>query len=390
MKRVILLLCGMATAMSLNAETLSCRYRVTVAQPRKDCPVVVTEIPSWARSAVVLHEGREIASQTDVALGELAFVADIDRRATFNVEFSSEPASASYPKRVHAQMWWKNPDKTLRAADTLSSTKDDMYKKLHHHGPAFESEFAAYRVYFDKKQTIDTYGKKRPALELAETMWYPTDEQLAAGSGHDNLRVFGTIGVGVLKGWDAGEGKMVHITEFDRREARIIASGPVRTIVEMAVEGWSYCGRKIDMTSRYILYAGHSDVCVENRLRGDFKGLHFVTGVMKMAEHEVLHGDDWVAAWGEDFPENDTLKWERESVGLAVKVDRRQIAGKCEDDGSYLFLLSPDSDGHIDYSMEMLWRKSRWLDPYSDGEILRRMPADLHESRSRVVVRRLK
>ena len=79
------------------------------------------------------------------------------------------------------------------------------------------------------------------------------------GYGHDNLRVFGSVGVGTLKGWDAEKRKMVHITDFKRREARILADGPIRTVVEMRVEGWRYGGREITMTSRYILYAGHGD-----------------------------------------------------------------------------------------------------------------------------------
>lgn len=69
------------------------------------------------------------------------------------------------------------------------------------------------------------------------------------------------------------------------------------------------------MTSRYILYAGHGDVQVENRIEGDFKGLVFTTGVMKMAENKVYKNDNVIAAFGRDFPENDTVKWERESVG---------------------------------------------------------------------------
>ena len=37
----------------------------------------------------------------------------------------------------------------------------------------------AYRIYFDKKQTVDVYGKYHKQLELARSLWYPTDEQLA-------------------------------------------------------------------------------------------------------------------------------------------------------------------------------------------------------------------
>lgn len=287
-------------------------------------------------------------------------------------------------------MWLKNPDKTLRAVGCASSEKNDMYHKLHHHGPAFESEYAAYRIYFDNKQTIDTYGKKRPQLELAETMWYPSDEQLSRGYGHDNLRVFGSVGVGTLKGWDAEERKMVHITDFKRREARILADGPIRTMVEMRVEGWRYGGREITMTSRYILYAGHGDVQVENRIEGDFRGLVFTTGVMKMAESEVCKNDNVIAAFGRDFPENDTVKWERESVGLAVAVPQRQIVSQTDDKTSYLFQLTPDARGRIDYAFEMIWRKSECLKDRSDTECVLGLMESVGAARTPVVVSRIR
>lgn len=384
----LLLLC--LTGGELAARSLTTRYRVTTAGNRTSCPVVLRDVPTWARSVRVLAEGAEIPSQLDRPLGEAAFVADICGSRDFEAVYSSKPAEPRFPSRVHAQMWLKNPDKTLRAADTVSSTKDDMYHKLHHHGPAFESEYAAYRIYFDKKQTIDTYGKKLPRLELAGTMWYPSDAQMAADYGYDNLRVFGSVGVGALKGWDAEKRKMTHITDFARREARILAKGPVRTVVEMRVEGWRYGGREIAMTSRYILYAGHSDVRVENRIEGDFSGLLFTTGVMKMAENEVRRTETAIAAVGCDFPENDTLKWERERVGLSIAVPADRIVSRIDDRTSYLFQLAPDAEGRIDYVFDMWWRRSSWLKEIPDGEFPERMLERLDAEAPEAEVRRLK
>ncbi len=390
MKRILCLFFAASLALGAGAKTQKQRYAVTVEGVRAECPVVLGDVPQWARSVVVTSEGREIPSQLDKVLGETAFVADIDGRREFSVVYSSKPASHSYPARVHAQMWWKNPDKTLQTVDTLWSEQDDMYHKLHHHGPAFESERAAYRIYFDKKQTIDTYGKKRPRLELAETMWYPSDRQLADGYGHDNLRVFGSVGVGTLKGWDAKKQRMIHITDMKRREARILARGPVRTVVEMRVEGWPYGGREIAMTSRYILYAGHGDVRVENRIEGDCEGLLFSTGVMKMARNEASRDGGVLVAYGCDFPENDTLKWEREHVGLAVAVPERQIVSAIDDKTSYLYQLRPDERGRIDYVFEMLWRKSEWLDGRSDAACLVGLTESMRRERKAPVVERMK
>ena len=390
MKRILLLLLALGAVCTVSARTQKCNYRVTVTGSRPECPVVIRDVPQWAQSAVVSLGGvHEIPSQLDKPLGELAFVANITGSQDFRVVYSSAPDKRVFKSRVHAQMWLKNPDKSLRAADTLFSTRNDMYQKLHHHGPAFESEYAAYRIYFDDKQTIDTYGKKRPRLELAETMWYPSDEQLARGYGHDNLRVFGSVGAGALKGWDAAKQRMIHISGFKRREARILAKGPVRTVVEMRVEGWNYCGREITMTSRYILYAGHSDVEVENRIEGDFKGLVFTTGVMKMAESRVYKQDNRIAAFGRDYPENDTVKWERESVGLAIAVPPKQIVSQIDDKTSYLFQLTPDARGRIDYVFEMLWRKSEWLAGRSDTECVLGLMESVRRARMEAVVSRI-
>ena len=257
--------CGAA-----GAKTTKVHYRLSISSGSGPTWAVVRDVPAEAKGATVYlldarHGRTEIPSQLDDLDGdgvfdELVFPVDMQpgERADVRVDYSTKEVAHDYKPLVNAQMWWKNPDKTLTEKSQLSSLKDDMYRKLHHHGPAFESEYAAYRIYFDKKQSIDTYGKRQPRLELRETMWYPSDEQLAAGYGHDNLRVFGTVSIGALKGWNPVKRRMEHIVDMRRREATIRAYGPLRTVVDMRVEGWNYGGREIDMTSRYILYGGGS------------------------------------------------------------------------------------------------------------------------------------
>ena len=387
-----MLLFGAAVAMLCSCtQTENRTYRVTVEGERTDCPVVIADVPEWAQSVVVMSEGVEIPSQLDKCLSEAAFVADVAGEKEFSVTFSEAVAEQSYPARVNAQMWWKTGDEQnpYEEKDTLFSFKDDMYRKLHHHGPAIESEWAAYRVYFDKKQTIDTYGKKQKQLELRESMWYSTNEQLEAGFGHDNLRVFGSIGVGVLKGWDPENG-MPHITDFKRREARVLAKGPVRAIMEMEVEGWNYCGREISMTSRYTIYAGHSDVVVDNFFEGDVEGLTFVTGVMKMLDTKVVKEDRAVAQIGTDHPENDYNKWPKETVALAVALPEDVKILSAEDDKlSYLYQVTP-TNNRISYMMDMWWRKSSWLSELSDEELMTGALASVKKAAQPIVVERTK
>ena len=115
---------------------------------------------------------------------------------------------------------------------TIPGTSN-IYNQMHHHGPAFESELVAYRLYFDHKQTVDIYGKFNKGFEIKESQFYPTDEQLARGFGDDVLMVGGSCGVGALKGWDGK--KATHITPVATLTERIIAYGPVRTISERFV-----------------------------------------------------------------------------------------------------------------------------------------------------------
>ncbi len=388
------------TAKKTKAKITRVCYRVTAAAEGRTW-AVVRDVPADVRGATVYlrmpgpagdrlpfgvvpkaectYNYVELVSQLDDLDGdgifdELVFPVTLDaaRTADVCVEWSTLPVAHDYAPLVNAQMWWKNPDKTLTEHAQLSSEKDDMYRKLHHHGPAFESEYAAYRIYFDKKQSIDTYGKKQPRLELRETMWYPSDEQLAAGCGHDNLRVFGSVSVGALKGWNPERRRMEHIVGMRRREAAIRARGPLRTVVDMRVEGWKYGGREIDMTSRYILYGGGSVVKVENRIEGEgADGLEFATGVMKIRDNKVrIVRDDegfLLETVGCDFPENDTLKWERETVGLALWLPARQVASQIDDVASYLCQLRP-VDGRIDYWFVMGWRKSAFLGADDDEE----------------------
>lgn len=390
MKSDLLLVLALCTAGIANAKTYRVHYRLSTPYETARTWAVVRDVPADAKGATVYmhkaaYEGEYVYSESEIVevpsqlddldgdgvFDELVFAVGLntDEPVDAWVDYSTDPIVHDYESLVNAQMWLKNPDKTLRAVDVLSSDKDDMYHKLHHHGPAFESEYAAYRIYFDKKQTIDTYGKKQPRLELAETMWYPSDEQLAAGYGHDNLRVFGSVGVGTLRGWDAAKLRTTHIADFRRREARIVARGPLRTVVDMRVEGWRYCGREIDMTSRYILYGGGSVVKAENRISGvGTDTLKFATGVMKMRDNQTaiwhwrrgdyMYPDCWVMQTvGCDYPENDTLKWERETVGLALWLPDRYVVSRVDDPGNYLCQVHP-VDGRIDYWFVMGWRKS--------------------------------
>ena len=224
----------------------------------------------------------------------------------------------------------------------------DTYHQLHHHGVAVESDRMAYRIYFDKKQTIDIYAKRTPRLELVTSYWYPNDEQLAQHYGDDILRVSGTVGVGSVKPWR--NGKMVHIEPVQSRTQRIVEVTKDKAVMEVNVKGWQTEGKTVDMTVRYTILAHHRDMLGEVFLSEPLDSL--CTGVQaipakqtaatsKSFYKDVSPAGVLLGSWGTDFPVNDTIKYARETVGLGVFVPAQYAARPVEDPRNNLVLFTP-------------------------------------------------
>ena len=233
----------------------------------------------------------------------------------------------------------------------------DTYHQLHHHGVAVESEHMAYRIYFDKKQTIDPYCKRTPQLELAQSHWYPNDSLLAAGYGDDILRVSGTVGVGSVKYWNGQ--KMVHIEPVAERSQRIVSSKKDQATIEVAVKGWEIPQKiqsspntpstPINLSARYTLRAGHRDMRCDVRLSEAVEGL--CTGVQFIPAKSstprtpsdtsiiILPNGVLLASWGTDWPVNDSAKYAKETVGLAVFIPKAYAGEIVQDKQNLLCLL---------------------------------------------------
>ena len=231
--------------------------------------------------------------------------------------------------------------------------KGDTYHSLHHHGVAVESELMAYRIYFDKKQTIDPYCKKKPQLELAQSYWYPNDSLLALGYGDDILRVSGTVGVGSVKYWNGK--KHVHIEPVAERSQRIVSSKKDQATIEVAVKGWQPSRnnqntpntQSIDLTTRYTMRAGHRDMRCDVSLSEAVEGL--CTGVQaipakgandqsQITNYQLQNGV-LLVSFGTDWPVNDSVKYAKETVGLAVFIPKEFAGDIVQDKQNLLCLL---------------------------------------------------
>ncbi len=368
MKRTLLLLLFATTmATSWAGHTLTVTVKNSMKQPRTDVPVVIrlTDFGD-IRSALVTTGGQEIPCQLDdldqdEQFDELCFLADLNAKEQkdYSVTLLDEGEPRSYPVRVYAEMVMANTkDKTLKKhqqnnyieAITARGDAAYTYNLQHHHGVDFESELNGIRIYFDARQTLDLYGKFKKQLELKETQFYTSDEQKAAGYGDDVLWVGQTFGLGAFRGWDGK--KPTHVEPVRTRTQRIISYGPLRTIVEVIDRGWQLPtanGQKptsVNMTLRYTQYAGHRDTDVDVFFNRNVSDYRFSTGIINVKGSEEFSDKQGLrACWGTDYPSTDTLKWKRETVGLAVLVPKKNIASEePANKDNYAYVLKVDGN----------------------------------------------
>lgn len=371
MKRYTFLLTSLLWLAALCASaqedlTITVELKNTWDKTRQDAPAVIRLADLQAgfpiRSAVVKDARQEIPSQLDDLDGdlqpdELAFVIDLPARGTrqVTVTLSAAKTQKTYPPRVFAQMLVRDAKKGKHApvqSITVPGTTN-FYNMLYGHGPMFESELVGYRIYFNEKQTIDPYGKFNKGLELEKSQFYPNDAQLAQGFGDDVLLVGNSCGVGTLKGWDGK--KATHVKPIASRTERILASGPVRTVVEVEVKGWAYQGSELSMTQRYLLYAGHRDLRIETTFARPLRNEVFCTGVQDIMGNETVAYSDHqglAGSWGRHWPVTDTVKYAKETIGIATYIPRKYVLQEVKDADNYLYTLSaPGQTGFHHYTM---------------------------------------
>ena len=360
-KQIFTLLLLALTTAAHSQQTLSVSVSNPSTSVRSDEPIAIP-LTGYGdiRSALVTVDGQEIPCQLDDldqndTFDELCFLADLKGKETktYEIKLFNEGEPRPYPARVFAEMLIrndkvkeKNKHNNFIESITARGDCDNSYNIQHHHGVDFESELNGIRIYFDKRQTLDLYGKFQKRLELEATQFYTQPDQKAEGYGDDVLWVGNTFGLGAFRGWDGKEPTM--IDPVRSRTQRIISYGPLRTIVELFDRGW----QGINMTIRYTQYAGHRDTDVDVFFNKNVSDRLFSTGIINVKGSEEFSDKKGLrACWGTDWPSSDTVNWKRETVGLGICIPMKYV--KSEEPANkdnYAFVVGTDSN-HLSYKV---------------------------------------
>lgn len=301
---------------SENARTAA-NIVIPIAELRKVAPdfkpgaaiVTVSDASSRDEDAAVL-ETEELPSQVDDLDGdgkadELAFQVNL----------------ASHQSRI-VTISFGDQDRIWRLRKNYKQRTAALFSRKFE-GLGWESERVAFRIYFDPRNAIDIYGKRRPTLQLSMYASPDYGYHDESPEGRDIFRVGDAIGIGGVAAMV--NGKLVKVADVRERKWRILASGPVRTIVELEYDGWNAAGKIIHLKSRITQWAGERGF--EHTISADCgDDFTFVTGLTARPEIPAINSPKdarsmWVATWGKQVVAPGpaaTEMMQGQNLGLAV------------------------------------------------------------------------
>ncbi len=357
-----------------------------VAPDFRATPIVVT-----ASDAAMLDEDArtlqttELPSQSDDLNGdgkadEIAFQIDLKPNQTRIVTIAYGPAE------VVSHLRTAYPQRT----DVKFSRKFE--------GLGWESEQTAWRIYFDKRNAIDLYGKRRPGLylNLFSSPDYVYHQQSPLG--RDIFDVGESIGIGSFAA--LVDGRVVRASDVAERNWRILGSGPVRSLGEIEYRGWKVGGRTVDLTDRITQWAGEHGfeqcIAISNP-----QELTLVTGVplkpgislMSLSKRKNSESMNVLATWGHQVvapgmkaAHNDLPD---ENLGLAVLIPRDESTVAAPDAANHFVRIVP-KNGIAQWYVAAMWDRENTeamivndSDPAhrnASGTLMPAIPTPAHDS----------
>ena len=330
---------------------------VSVAELKRIAPdfkagdvIVTTSDASTVEEDARTLQTIELPSQADDLDGdnkhdELAFQIDLKPRQTRIVTIAYGDTAtiqrlrSDYPKRTAAKFTMKFD------------------------GLGWESEATAWRIYFDKRNAIDVWGKRRPGLYLemfgAPEYVYHWESPL----GRDIYRIGDAIGIGAVAA--LVDGKAVRVSDVVERRWRIISAGPVRVIVDLNYKGWKIGGKEVNLTSRMTQWAGERGF--DHRVTAEgADGVTLVTGIVRQPDlqEKIFNPSESVPAftrawWGhqveeEGPPATAIHMLPGQNLGLAIIALGKQSKA-IADDPLNLLVQPQFENGKADWYVTGVW-----------------------------------
>jgi rhamnogalacturonyl hydrolase YesR len=220
-------------------------------------------------------------------------------------------------------------------------------------GAGWESDRAGYRVYLDKRNSVDAYGKKLPGAVLHligqgrdpykgsyhdESDWgmdiWHVGDSLGAGS------------LGVLRG-----GMATQIGDTRRIVAAVEASGPVLAAMRIENHGWRMGRHPADLVAHYSIASGSWLTMVSASAS---RGVPLVAGFGKypntvLIRSNAVSGWGYIASWGRQSENG------KDDVGMALFYPLAEIGVATDDGRSYYIRFKKPAKAR--YAIAAAWAR---------------------------------
>jgi unsaturated chondroitin disaccharide hydrolase len=231
-------------------------------------------------------------------------------------------------------------------------------------GLGWESDLTAWRIYFDQRNAIDMFGKRRPGLYLEMFARPEYIYHLETPMGRDMFKVDKSLGIGAVGA--LVDGKAQAVADVAGRQWRVLSTGPVRSVVELQYKGWKVAGQTLDLVSRITQWAGEHGF--EHRITAAAPpGVTLVATIRRRPDVPLLPGPQGATAataletlstWGamviEPGPKAGTRELPDEYLGIALLLPKSQSAGVAMDSQNHMIRLAP-KDGSAQWYAAALW-----------------------------------
>lgn len=221
----------------------------------------------------------------------------------------------------------------------------------------WESQLIGYRLYLDRRNAIDVFGKKKRGLELERFASAGFDYHRETEWGMDVLKVGESVGVGGFGFWR--DDKLIK-PAADQRAVRIIANGPARACFEIKYPEFIDGEEKYEVRSRITIYGGNrwaeNEIFIEPVKKTDGR-IFLATGIVKNEGVKVIQSKEegLLATWGKQALQSNELPGGG-YLGLAVILPPDELIKFTEDEFNHLAVLNT-KDSKSRYRFVAAWEK---------------------------------
>ncbi|RUA08850.1 MAG: hypothetical protein DSY82_06525 [Flavobacteriia bacterium] len=154
-------------------------------------------------------------------------------------------------------------------------------------GISWENDKVGFRIYWDKRNGKDIWGKTTDKMVL-DSVGLPNTPSYHEIQpwGADVLKVGNSLGAGALA--IKKNGKLYRLAETQEAHFKILTEGPVRSVLELKYKGWKVDGEDLDLTETITIWKGKYGYSSDLIIKGSKQKL--VTGIVNInLKKDTLH-----------------------------------------------------------------------------------------------------